>query len=166
MQLPEVDMDYGELYSMIFSPIRTKLLLTGIELKVFNYLSDPVSAEEVTQIIGAHPRNMSLFLDGLAAIDLVQKKCGLYRNTPVTQAFLVEGSQTYVGQILTFMASSNSLLENLTKLVMEGPMPTPEKPPFSEEMLAQGAAMMANTERAGDAQLAVKIVSKLPEFSS
>ena len=44
MQLPEVDKDYGELYRMIYSPIRSKLLLTGIELNVFNYMSDPVSA--------------------------------------------------------------------------------------------------------------------------
>ena len=68
--------------------------------------------------------------------------------------------------MLAFMASADSQLDNLTKLVKEGPPPKPEKPPFSEEMLAQGAAMMANTERAGDAQLAVKIVSKLQEFSS
>lgn len=159
-------MDYGELYGMIFSPIRSKLLLTGIELKVFNYLSDPVSAGEVAQSIDAHPRNMSPFLDGLAAIDLVQKKGGLYQNAPIAQAFLVEGSQTYVGQMLAFMAGNDSPLDNLTKLVKEGPPPKPEKPPFSEEMLAKGAAMMVNTERAGDAQLAVKIVSKLPEFSS
>lgn len=166
MELPKLDTDYGELYRLIFSPIRSKLLLTGIELKVFNYMSDPVSAEEVAQTIDAHPRNMSLFLDGLAAIDLVKKKTGLYQNAPVAQAFLVEGSQTYVGQMLAFMASSDSPLDNLTKLVKEGPPPKREQPPFSEEMLAQGAAMMANTERAGDAQLAVEIVSRLPEFLS
>ena len=51
MHLPEVNVDYGELYRMLFLPIRTKLLLTGIELKVFNYLSNPTSAEEVAQAI-------------------------------------------------------------------------------------------------------------------
>lgn len=166
MKLPKLDTDYGELYRMIFSPTRSKLLLTGIELKVFNYMSDPVSANEVAQAIDAHPRNMRLFLDGLAAIDLVQKKGGLYQNAPVAKAFLIEGSQTYVGQMLAFMASADSPLDNLTKLVKEGPPPRPVEPPYSEEMLAQSAAMMANTERAGDAQLAVEIVSKLPEFSS
>jgi len=166
MKLPEVDLDFGELYAMVFSPIRSKLLLTGIELKVFDHLSGPVSAEEVARTLDAHPRNMGLFLDGLAAIDLVQKKGGLYRNAPTAQAFLVEGSQTYLGRMLAFMAGADSPLDNLTKLVKEGPPPKPETPPFSEEMLAQGAAMMANTERAGDAQLAVNIVSQLPEFSS
>jgi predicted O-methyltransferase YrrM len=166
VKLPEVNMDYGELYNMLFPPIRSKLLLTGIELKVFNYLSDPTSAEDVAHAIESHPRNTRLFLDGLAAIDLVQKKNGLYQSTSIAQTFLVEGSQMYVGQLLTFMAKANSPLENLTKLVKEGPPPKPETPPFSEEMLAQSASMMANMERAGDAQLVVKIVSNLPEFSS
>jgi SAM-dependent methyltransferase len=166
MQLPELDNDFEALYRMIFSPIRTKLLLTGIELKVFNYMSDHVSAGDLAQTLGAHPGNMSLLLDGLASIDLVQKKSGMYRNASVAQTFLVEGTETYVGQLLTFMAGADSPLDNLTKLVKEGPPPKPGQPPHSEETLAQAAVMMANTERAGDAQLAVKIVSKLPEFMS
>jgi hypothetical protein len=166
MKLPQVDMDYGNLYEMIYSPVKSKLLLTGIELKVFNYMSNPISAEKIAQTIDSHPKNTSLFLDGLTAIDLVTKKSGLYQNSHVAQTFLIEGKQTYVGKMLAFMASSNSILENLTKLVKEGPPPKPEMPSFSEEMLTQSAAMMANTERAGDAQMAVKIVSKLPEFSS
>jgi ubiquinone/menaquinone biosynthesis C-methylase UbiE len=109
---------------------------------------------------------MRLFLDGLAAIDLVNKKSGLYQNTALVQTFLVEGSQSYIGEMLVFMTDSDSPLDNLTTLVKEGPPPKPEKQPFSEEMLAQGAVMMANTERAGDAQLAEKLVSELPEFSS
>ena len=166
MHLPELDIDYGELYGMLFLPIRSKLLLAGIELRVFNHLAEPVSAGELAQAIGAHHRNMGLFLDGLAAIDLVQKRNGLYQNTPEAQAFLVEGSQTYLGQLLSFMAKANSSLENLTKFVKEGPPPKLDTPPFSEDMLTQSAVMMANTERAGNAQLAVEIVLKLPEFPS
>ena len=166
MQLPKLDMTYGMLYRMIFSPIRSRLLLTGIELKVFNHLSEPVSAGKVAQTLDSHPENTGWFLDGLAAIDLIQKKGGLYQNTPIAQAFLVEGTQTYVGQLLVFMASSDSPLENLTTMVKEGPPPMPEPPPYSEEMLVQGVALMVNTERAGDAQLAVEIVSKLPEYPS
>ena len=166
MHLPEMNLDYGELYRMLFPPIRTKLLLTGIELKVFNHLSSPTSAEDLAKAINSHPRNTKFFLNGLAAINLIQKKDGLYQNLPLAQTFLVEGNQTYMGQLLTFMAQSDSALVNLTKLVKEGPPREPQTPQFSEEMLTQGVSMMANTERAGDAQIAVRIVSKLPEFSS
>ncbi len=165
-KLPEVNVSYGDLYRMLIAPIRSKLLLTGIELKVFNQLSEPKSAEAVAEIIGTHPKNTSLFLDGLAAIDLLQKKNSLYQNTPITQAFLVEGSQTYLGRIFAFMQPDVQVRENLSKLVKEGPPPAPEAPPFTEEALAKGVVLMADIERAGYAQEAVEIVLELPEFPS
>jgi len=94
-KLPEVNLSFEELYRMLIGPIKSKLLLTGIELKIFNQLSEPKSAAEA---LGAHPVNTRLLMDSLAASDLVVKKNGLYQNTPVAQAFLVEGSPTYLGQ--------------------------------------------------------------------
>jgi predicted O-methyltransferase YrrM len=143
-----------------------KLLLTGIELHVFNHLEKPTSADDVAQMLDTHPENTRAFLDGLAAIDLVQKRQGCYLNAPIAQTFLVDGNPTYVGQMLSFMAGADALLEQLTHLVKEGPPPSPSTPPVSEERFSAAAVMMANTERAGDAQQAVQLVSQLPEFSS
>jgi len=98
-KLPEVNVSFEDLYRMLVAPIRSKLLLTGIELKVFNHLSELRSAEAVAEAIGTHQENTRLFLDGLAASDLVVKSDGLYQNTPVSQAFLVEESPTYLGLV-------------------------------------------------------------------
>ena len=173
MLLPEVNLDYGKLYRMLFPPVRVRLLLTGIELKVFNHLSKPSSAEEVAKKLRTHPRNTKIFLDGLTAINLIQKKSKLYKNTPITQSFLIEGSETYLGELLSFMANMDISLQNLTKLVKEGPSSEGVAltaggggPPSSQEMFRKAAMMMANTQRAGDAQMAVGIVTKLPEFKS
>ena len=87
-KLPEVNLSYEGLYKMLIAPIRSKLLLTGIELKVFNVLSEPKPSKDVAKAIGTHPRNTRVFLDSLAAIDLLQKKGGLYRNSPIAQDFL------------------------------------------------------------------------------
>jgi hypothetical protein len=133
-KLPEVNQSFEDLFKMVLAPIRSKLLLTGIELKVFNELSEPRSADAVAQAIGTHPRNTALFLDSLTAIDLLQKKNGLYRNSPIAQGFLVEDSPTYLGALLQLQYSQISL-ENLSKLIKEGPPPTPEMV-FSEEMFA------------------------------
>jgi hypothetical protein len=165
-KFPDVPLDYGLLCQMLFFPIRSKVLLTGLELKIFNYLSTPISAENVAQTINTHPRNTRVLLDALAAMDLVEKKNGVYRNTPLAQTFLEETSSTSIGSMLMFMARADAPLENLTQLVKDGPPPQPDTTPFSEETIAQGATMMANTERAGDAQQAVQIVSQLPEFTS
>ncbi len=56
-KLPEVKAGYGDLYGMLIAPIRSRLLLTGIELKVFNELSEPKSADAVAEAMGTHPRN-------------------------------------------------------------------------------------------------------------
>ena len=76
-KLPEVNESFEELCKMLLGPIKSKLLLTGIELEVFNQLSEPKSAEAVAEAISSHPANTRLFLDGLAASDLVLKKNGL-----------------------------------------------------------------------------------------
>ncbi|MFB0504290.1 MAG: methyltransferase, partial [Candidatus Bathyarchaeia archaeon] len=143
------------------APIRSKLLLTGIELKVFNQLSEPRSADAMAQALGTHPGTTGVFLDSLTAIDLLQKKNGLYINSPIAQVFLVEASTTYLGTALQLLHSQLSL-EDLSKLIKEGPPPTPEMA-FSEEMFAQEYASL---ERAGYAQIMVDVVSELPEFPS
>jgi hypothetical protein len=165
-KLPEINISYGDLYGMLIAPIQAKLLLTSIKFKVYNYLSEPKSADEVTEVIGTHPRNTRLFLDALVSMDLLKKENGLYRNLPRAQTFLVEGSPTYLGQLFTLISSSDISLENLFKLVKEGPPPLPETNPFSDESLAQGVPVLASSELAGDAQMVSEIVSKLSEFPS
>jgi len=151
---------------MLIAPIRSKLLLTGIELKVFNVLSEPKPSKDVAKAIGTHPRNTRVFLDSLVAIDLLQKKDGLYRNSPIAQVLLVENSPTYLGRLFTFMKPDDQFLQNLPKLVKEGPLPSPEKHSFSEEELVKGVELMADVERVGYAQEGVNILLELPEFPS
>ena len=166
-KLPEIDVSFEELFRMLVAPIRSKLLLTGIELKIFNQLSEPNSAEVVAKAISTHPGNTRLFLDGLAASDLVVKRKMLYQNTPVSQTFLVEGSPTFLGQMFIFNEKAFFALNDLYKLVKEGPPPPSKEANMdSEEIWTQWAFSIANSERAGIAQQAVEIVSELPEFSS
>ena len=165
MKLPHEPLDFSYLYNMLFAPIRLKLLLTSIDLKIFNYLSEPKSAIKVAKELKSNPKNTKVLLDGLTAIDLVHKSQGIYQNTLISQTFLVRGNQTYLGSMIKFMSLSDAPLENLTEYVINGPPPKPSSTPFSEEILAQTTSMMANIERAGDAQQMVKIVTKLPEFA-
>ena len=167
-KLPKVDVSFENLYRMLIAPIRSKLLLAGIEIKVFSQLSEPKSAEAVAEAIGAHTVNTRRFLDGLTASDLVVKKKGLYQNTPVTQTFLVEGKPTFLGRSLTLQTETwDAVLNDLPKLVKEGPPPpSPESDPGAEEMSEQFTASHAITERAGIAQRVAEIISELREFSS
>jgi len=163
--LPEVNTSFEELYRTLIAPVKSKLLLTGIEMGVFNHLSEPRSAEAVAEAIGGHPVNTRLFMDGLVASDLVVKKNGLYHNTPVTQTFLVEGSPTFLGRLFVLQAQFYySSLDDLPKLVKEGPPPSSKADLGDEEMWRQLTVGFANSVRAGLAQWAVETVSELPEF--
>ena len=167
-KFPEINVSFNELYRILSGPIQSKLLLTGIELKVFNHLSEPRSSDDVAKALGIHPENTRLFLDGLAASNLVVKDKGLYQNTPITQASLVEGSPTFIGEMFTLMSQmQDSPIADLSRLVKEGPpLSSKETDMGSEEIWARYAASMANYQRAGMAQQAVGIVSGLPEFPS
>ena len=167
-KLPEVNVRFEDLYRVLIAPIKSKLLLTGIDLKVFDQLSEPRSADTVAKTLSTHPVNTRLFLDGLAACDLVMKKDGLYKNALITQAFLVDGSPTFLGKSLTWMAQMcYAGLDNLSKMVKEGPLPPPPKASISsEDMWARQAVLMADNQRAGWVQQGVDIVSQLPEFPS
>ena len=164
-KLPEVNESCGELYRIIFEPMKSKLLLTAIESKVFNQLSEPQPAEAVADALGTHPENTKLFLNGLAACDLVIKKKGLYQNRPDVQTFLVEGSPIYAGQGFAHFAKFHFALDNLSNLVKEGP-PSTLPDMGAEDMWADSLKIGANTTRAGSAQQMVEIISRLPEFPS
>jgi len=170
MNLQDVAVSSEELYRMLYAPVKTKLLTTGIELKVFNHLSKPKSPEEVAGAIGClgcHPKSTMLFLNGLAACDLIEKHNGLYQNAPVAQAFLVEGSPTYLGDGFVSQARINdAILNDLPGLIRRGPALHPEENNADPQKWGQAASWLANEERAGMAQQMSDLVSGLPEFLS
>jgi len=164
-ELPEINTSFGGLYRTLYEPIRTKLPLTGIELGIFDQLSESNKAEAVSEAIDTHHENTRRFLDGLAVCDLVTKKNGMYRNTEVAQEFLVKGSPTYLGDFLVYAYQwSVPALDDMTALVRDGPPPAPAMDAASEEVWVAGARVMANYQRAGMGQFVAKIVSELPEF--
>jgi len=170
-KFPEINVSFNELYRIFSGPIQSKLLLTGIELKVFNHLSEPKSSDDVAKAIGTHPENTRLFLDGLTASNLVQKKNGLYQNRAITESFLVEGKSTYLGQFLSNMQTQwfDPALNNLSNLIRGGPPSAPSAPEEginAEEVWAYQGTLGVNYQRAGIAQQMAEIVSSLPEFPS
>jgi predicted O-methyltransferase YrrM len=137
--------------------------LSAIELRVFSHLTERISADSLAGTIGTHPDNTRLFLDALAANDLITKRGGLYGNTPVAETFLVEGRPTYIGGVLADDAEwMLPALDNLTALVRSGPASDVRRahslaPP-------QEAEVRANSQRSGFAQQAAAMISELPEF--
>jgi len=80
----------------------SKALLTGVEFDLFTALGDDaMTADQLGQELGIHPRGRYDFFDALVAAGFLLRDGdgpnGRYRNTPDTAAFLNRNSPTYIG---------------------------------------------------------------------
>ncbi|MFD7405450.1 methyltransferase [Streptomyces sp. NPDC059866] len=85
-----------------WSFMRSKLLLTAMELGLFEALSkESGTAEQITGRLGLHRRGVPDFLDALVALGvLARDEAGVYRNSPAAGRHLIPGQQGYVGGFL------------------------------------------------------------------
>ncbi len=166
-QLPAATMDYRELYQIVTGPVKTRLMMTGIELRVFKRLETFRSAEDVARELDAHPENTRCFLDALVTIDLLEKENGLYRNLPITQTFLSEASPGYRGALFQMIEMRCvDPLEDLTRLVKEGPAGEDAERDFaSQELWAELTRTSAAWAMGTVGRKVAGILSELPGYS-
>lgn len=83
----------------------SKVLLSAVELGLFTQLAnESFTGQEIGDKLGLHPRAIWDFLDGLVALDLLDREgdgiSAHYRNTQATAVFLDKNSPRYIGGIL------------------------------------------------------------------
>jgi hypothetical protein len=124
-KLPTVESSYAVLHSIAMAPIRSRLLMAGLELDVFDAMNDYRSADEIAAAIDSHAGNTKRFLDALTTIGLAEKKNGLYRNRTELAPFLVKRSPTFIGGMLQLIEQMCvKPLDDLVDLVRTGPPTT------------------------------------------
>ncbi len=167
VNLPKLSVDYGALNDTVKAPIRHKLLMSGIELAVFDRLDFFRSANEVAESIGLHPGNTERFLNALATIGLIEKKEGMFRNLPEAASFLTTDSPTYFGPLLRMIQRMClDPLNDLVERVKSGPCSETEGRDFaSEELWADATRASAAWVTGGVGEQMAAVVSGLPEFS-
>lgn len=80
----------------------SKVLLTAVEFDLFSVLGDgSMTASELGEKLGLHPRGTYDFFDALVALRFLNREGdgpeGRYQNTPETAAFLDKNSPAYLG---------------------------------------------------------------------
>ena len=79
----------------------SKTLLSATELGLFTELArGPLDAATLRQRLGLHPRSVRDFLDALVALRLLERRGGLYSNTPETDWHLDRNKPGYIGGVL------------------------------------------------------------------
>ncbi|MFB3815536.1 MAG: methyltransferase [Terriglobales bacterium] len=70
----------------------SRAVLTAIELDIFTAVGQGARAAEVAGRTGADARAAEMLLNALASLGLLEKREGVFHNTPLTTQFLTEGS--------------------------------------------------------------------------
>lgn len=79
----------------------SKTLLSAVSLGLFTELAKkPLDAESLRKKLGLHERGARDFFDALVALGMLERKDGVYSNTPETGMFLDKDKPSYVGGIL------------------------------------------------------------------
>ncbi len=76
-----------------------KTLAAAHELDLFSRLAGGagVTSAELAEALGLHPRPAEMLLTGCAALGLLEQTDGRYRNTPLSETYLVRGKPYYFG---------------------------------------------------------------------
>jgi len=101
---------------------RSKTMFTAVSMGVFDRLSNaPARAAEVAGALGANADAMERLLDACAALGLLAKADGVYRNTPAADAYLCSGSaHTLSGYIRYSDQALYAMWGNLQDAIREG----------------------------------------------
>jgi O-methyltransferase domain/Dimerisation domain len=104
----------------------SKTLLSAVELGLFTVLdAEPLTAAQIGERLGLHPRAIYDFLDTLVALGFLERdgegSDGRYHNTAETAAFLNRRSPSYIGGILEmFNARLYGFWNDLTEALRTG----------------------------------------------
>ena len=101
---------------------RSKTMFTGVSMGVFDRLQEgAASAAGLATALGAHPDSMERLLDACAALGLLSKQDGLYRNTAAADTYLCTSSpHTISGYIRYSDKTLYPMWANLADAVREG----------------------------------------------
>jgi acetylserotonin O-methyltransferase len=111
--------DPQPIIELIYAFRRSKTLFTAVSLGVFDRLQHgPANASAFP---GLNPDAMERLLDACVSIDLLSKEHGLYRNTPMSDAYLRRNSpNTLAGYILYSNVALFPMWSHLEEALREG----------------------------------------------
>jgi hypothetical protein len=79
----------------------SKTLLSAVEMELFTELAkQPETLPELSARLRLHPRSAHDFLDALLSLNFLERRDGVYYNTPSTDLFLDKRKSSYIGGML------------------------------------------------------------------
>jgi ubiquinone/menaquinone biosynthesis C-methylase UbiE len=128
--------DLAGLRKLYLGFVSSRVILTANNLKIFENLKKASSATEIAEKLNIDPRATEIVLDALTGIGLVRKsRTGRYRNTPVSNRYLVKGTRFYQGDIIKHASTMWQNFSALDDVVRTG---RPARRGFDHESFIMG----------------------------
>ncbi len=112
--------DPAPLFELAVAFWRSSALFAALELNVFAVLGDrELSTAALAGALKLPERSLKLLLEALAALKLLRKGNGCWRNTELAAAYLIPGKPDYLGEAIMFNARSYGVWGSLAPAVRE-----------------------------------------------
>jgi hypothetical protein len=167
IEFKKADAGLTQLFKLVYAPMYTKVLFAAIELGLFAELKMARPYREIAAKLGLHPENTGYLLDALAAMELVEKREGLYRNTALSSKYLAPDGPIFSGNYLRAYSSSCGFDDlDIVKSVKEGPTAAAaqKKGLEAHEVFGDYTDMLKTSQKVGRAAEIAELVAALPEF--
>jgi hypothetical protein len=163
MELPKrPDVPYKELEDIFENSLSQlkifHILKSSIDLKLYDYLKDYNSFEEISEIINIKPILTYYILEILITLRLIEKKDELYRNSEISNLYLNNESIYCITKGFVLTADKVDMWENLTN-TMKGDIKRNDDDHFP--LIIQ---VMGENTISGDLYDVVDLISNLSEF--
>lgn len=128
--------DLAGLRKLYLGFISSRVILTANSLWIFDSLKKASSAMEIARRLKIDPRATEILLDALTGLGLVSKsRDGLYRNSPLSNRYLVKGPRLYQGDIIKHASTMWQNFSALDEVIMTG---RPARRGFDHESFIMG----------------------------
>ncbi len=94
---------FEQIMSMARGFQATKMLMVAVDLGLFDFMTEPRSAVETAAWLQADGRATGIFLNGLAALGLLDKGIDYFTNSKLVSRYLVRSQDNYRGAIIRHM---------------------------------------------------------------
>jgi predicted O-methyltransferase YrrM len=109
------------LLDLVFAPYSIYVLFTANRLRIFTLLAEKeMTVDEIAASTGARIRPLEGLLDACAALGLLRRQKDRYKNSHMSDAYLVEGRPLYLGGLIEVQAIEAGNWQRLYDLVMGG----------------------------------------------
>ncbi len=159
-RMPEAD--FGRIDEIAKGNEKANILFAAVDYGIFDLLSKPKAAGQVSEEIKTDPYLTEKFLNALVALNFIHKIENQYSNTKLAETFLVRKSPFYQGTLFEMKRRGSTDWQRISNALKNGGIKAgTENKSIIDRTFIIGHAEIAIT---GAMQRAVDAVSALPEI--